>query len=143
MIWSVSMLIRMRGAAMPVTERNASMDSGVRRQVSGTARVRDAAGDGRCGDGGRTCQVRACLRSLPSFKIAVRRADDPQIREAVVADVAAVAARGLVPFEARVLEDAVEAFGLGGALDGRGAGHAERDHAGLHLAPLQHRGGRA
>ena len=65
---------------------------------------------------------------------------DAQVGEAVVADVAAEATRRLVPFEARLAKDAVESFGLGGALDRRRAWHADRLHAGLHFAPFQHRG---
>ena len=81
--------------------------------------IRDAAGDRTRGHGGGARQVRARLRALPPLEVAVGGADGAQVGEAVVADVAAEAARRLVPLEARLLEDAVEPFGLGRMFHGR------------------------
>src|SRR5260370_18397254 len=96
MIWSVSILMRRSGAAMPVTLTSCSMAPSSAQDL---ARVGDAPGEPRCGDRRRARQMRARLRSLPAFEIAVRRADDTLLLHPVVAHMAAHAAPGVMPLE--------------------------------------------
>ena len=74
---------------------------------------------------------------LAPLEIAVGGADRAQIGKAVVADMTAVSACGLMPFKARVDEDAVKPLGLGGALDGRRARHTNGLDVGTDLAALE------
>src|SRR6185369_5092041 len=108
MIESVSMLMRRIGTAMPVTLTSCSIVSSAER----LAVVGDAAGDGRQRHRLGTGEMGARVRALASLEIAVRRADDAQVRETVVAEMRAQGTGRFMPLEAGLLEHLVEAFGL-------------------------------
>src|SRR4051794_13047232 len=110
MIWSVSILMRMSGAAMPVILTSCSIGrpSSVR-ELTG---IGDVPGERRRGNRRRTRQMGPGLRSLPALEIAVCRADDALILQPVIAHVAAQRAAGFMPFEPGLLEDPVEPFRL-------------------------------
>src|SRR5258708_23518263 len=118
MIWSVSILMRASGAAMPVTLTSCSMAPSSAQDL---ARVSDAPGERRCGDRRRARQMRSCLRPLPAFEIAVRRADDALVLQPVITHMAAKGATRFMPFETGILENPVESFRLGRRLDLRRA----------------------
>src|SRR5262249_1353137 len=89
------------------------------------------------------CQMRPRLRPLTPLEVAIGRADHPQVRETIAALACAHRATGLMPLEARVAKDLVETFRFRGALDGRGAGNANRLDARGDVAASQRGGGRA
>src|SRR4051794_21223224 len=115
MIWSVSMLMRMSGAAMPVTLTSCSMVASL--SIHQLAGIGDAAGERRCGDRRWARQMGPRLRPLSAFEIAVGRADDALLLQPVVARMAAQRAAGFMPLETGVLEHRVEPFRLGRRLD--------------------------
>src|SRR5690349_15124083 len=110
MIWSVSMLMRRMGTAMPVTLTSCSI---VRASVQRFAVVGDMAGDGRQRHRLGARQMRARVRPLAALEIAVGRADHPQIGEAVITEMGAQRTRRLMPLEAGLLEHLVQALRLG------------------------------
>src|SRR6185437_5967765 len=122
MIWSVSILTRRSGAAMPECVTNGSMTPS---SAGNAPRIGDATGDRRGGDSRRAREMRPRPRPLPALEIAVGRADDAAIRQPVVPHMGAEAAARLVPLEAGRLEDAVEPFRLGGGLHRSRAGNAD------------------
>src|SRR5437868_12728510 len=134
MIWSVSILIRMSGAAMPVILTSCSIGrpSSVR-ELTG---VGDVPGERRRGDRRRARQMGPGPWPLPALEIAVCRADDALILQPVVAHVAAERATGFMPFETGLLEDRVEPFRLRRRLDLGRAGNAEAGHTGRDLVSL-------
>src|SRR5258708_417393 len=134
MIWSVSILMRRSGAAIPVTLTNCSMSPS---SVHDFARVGNVPSKRRGRDRCRTRQMRARLRSLAALEIAVRRADDPLVLQSFIAHMAAEAATGLVPFETGILENPVEPFRLGRRLDLSRARNAEALDARCDLAAFE------
>src|SRR6185437_2735695 len=134
MIWSVSILMRRSGAAIPVTLTSCSI--AVASSVHELAGVGDAAGERRGRDRRRARQVRARPRSRPALEIAVRGADDALVLQPVVAHVAAERTTGFMPLEPGILENLVEPLRLGGRLDLGRAGDAQTGDAGRDPAAL-------
>src|SRR3954447_13313243 len=98
MIWSVSILMRMSGAAMPVILTSCSIGhpSSVR-ELTG---IGDVPGKRRGGDRRRARQMGSGLRPLAALEVAVGGADNALILQAIVAHMAAQRTAGFMPFEA-------------------------------------------
>ena len=79
----------------------------------------------------------ASTRPLTSFEITVGGAHDPLIGETIVTEVTAVAATGLVPFEARLAKYTVYAFGLRSLADRSGTRDAHRLDPGSNATTAQ------
>src|SRR5258708_34311962 len=101
MIWWVSILMRRSGGEMPVTLTSCSMAPSSAQDL---ARVSDAPGGRRCGDRRRARQMRSCLRPLPAFEIAVRRAGDALVLQPVITHMAARGAPTFMPLGPGILE---------------------------------------
>src|SRR6478736_10320954 len=119
MIWSVSTAERFSGAAMPVCVVNFSM-SGLRALGCGRdgrgkiARAREAAHDGGGRGDQRRDEVRAAALALTALEVAVARGGAALPRsELVGVHAEAHRAAGETPLGAEVLDDLVEALGLG------------------------------
>src|SRR5882672_3099490 len=92
----------------------------------------------------RAGEMGAPARSLAADEVAVRRRDAAlSRRDGVAVDREAHRAAGLAPFEARLLEDAVDTLGLGLALDVLRARHDPGADMARNLAALRYLGGSA
>src|SRR6266851_800031 len=126
MMMSVLTFCRIRGAALASRTVKAST---VVPPVSDRAHVGDAAGDGGGRGHGGAGEMRASARPLATDEVAVGGRDAPLAGcDGVAVDRQAHRAARLAPFETGVEEDAVEALGLGLALDVFGARHDPGPH---------------
>src|SRR5260370_40786067 len=136
-IMSVSTFSRSSGAAMARSTVNFATAS-----APEFPHVADRARERRRGRHGRACEMRARARSLPADEIAVRGRDRAlAARHRLAIGGEAHRAAGIAPREAGRGEDAVEAFGLGLALDILRAGHDPGAHMRADRAAPGHLGG--